>query len=254
MDEPSLNTGIASGDAFISIEGLRGSQFDDTIWGDGNDNALYGEDGDDEIGGLGGNDLIYGGAGDDTLYGGAGDDLLDGGGGSNDQVDYDGAASDYTFTHNADGSVTVSHAVYGNDTLTNIEKVWFYGESALYDIGSLGSSNPTVSVGTGHSNYFGGTESDDLIQFTGGTGNYVDAAGGTDTISFDADIAAFEILGEGDHFTVTNTATGDAVQFTNVEYLTFNDATDVSLDDIVANSNHAPGDTWYDPQPIGGLI
>ncbi len=98
------------------------------------------------------------------------------------------------------------------------------------------------------------TGGDDLIRFSGTTEGFVDAGAGTDTLRFDPDLAEFELGGAGDEYTLTHNATGDTVQFTNVEYLTFNDATDISLDDLVANSNHAPGDTWYDPEPIGGLI
>ena len=43
-------------------------------------------------------------------YGGKGNDYLDGQTGDYNQVDYDGAAGDYTFTRNADGTVTVVSA------------------------------------------------------------------------------------------------------------------------------------------------
>ncbi|MGJ8573381.1 MAG: calcium-binding protein [Hoeflea sp.] len=212
-----------------------------------------GTTGDDYLTGTAGNDAILGGDGDDTLYGGAGDDLLDGQGGAYNQVDYDGAASDYTFTRNADDSVSVSHATYGTDTLKNIDGVWFYGESAWYDLDAL-VPDPNTYVGTGNSGYFGGTTGDDTIIFTGGTGNYVNADAGNDLIVFSGNVADYNIIGQGDHFTIENAAGTDAIQFTEVEYISFGDTGPVSLADIVANSTYSPGDTWFDPEPIGGLI
>jgi Ca2+-binding RTX toxin-like protein len=226
---------------------------DDLIDYNGFDTINTGTSGDDYLTGTAGNDAILGGEGNDTLYGGEGDDLLDGQGGTYNQVDYDGAASDYTFTRNSDDSITVSHATYGTDTLKNIDGVWFYGESAWYDLGAL-APDPNTYVGTGNSGYFGGTAGDDTIIFTGGTGNYVSADAGNDVIVFSGNVADYNILGQGDHFTIENAAGTDAIQFTEVEYISFGDTGPVSLADIVANSTYSPGDTWFDPEPIGGLI
>ncbi|MFJ2488645.1 calcium-binding protein [Pseudomonas sp. NPDC087639] len=78
-------TGIASGDTFYDIEGLRGSQFDDWLDGDSNGNYLEGGAGNDFIRGGEGADHIYGGLASgldgtapqgDTLWGGEGDDVI----------------------------------------------------------------------------------------------------------------------------------------------------------------------------------
>ena len=79
------HTGIALGDTFYDIEGLRGSQFDDWLDGDSNGNYLEGGAGDDFVRGGEGADHIYGGlasgldgaaAQSDMLSGGEGDDVI----------------------------------------------------------------------------------------------------------------------------------------------------------------------------------
>lgn len=59
--------GAAEGDAYIGIENVTGSGFDDSLVGDDGDNTLLGGPGEDEL---------YSGDGADVLDGGAGDDFL----------------------------------------------------------------------------------------------------------------------------------------------------------------------------------
>nr|WP_315383955.1 calcium-binding protein [uncultured Sphingomonas sp.] len=129
-DDDSLIGG--SGDDILYGDDLNNSGNDKLSGGAGND-QLYGRAGNDELHGDAGDDLIDGGAGRDylggdagadTILAGAGDDTIDGGDDS-DTVVFTGNRTDYRFTVNADGSLTLgdlrSGSPDGTDTIRNVE-------------------------------------------------------------------------------------------------------------------------------------
>ena len=80
----AVKYGEAEGDTLTGIEHLVGSEYNDTLAGDGEDNILEGRNGDDVLygGPAGGDDEMYGGNGDDRIFGGKGNDILTGGEGN----------------------------------------------------------------------------------------------------------------------------------------------------------------------------
>ena len=95
--------------------------------GVGSGGTITGTDGDDFLQGTSGDDIIDGGTGKDVINGSAGNDIIKGGDSGYNQIDYDGAPSDYTFTANADGTVTVVKPGGGVDTISDIGGFWFKG-------------------------------------------------------------------------------------------------------------------------------
>lgn len=176
VTHPTLGT-----DTLTSIEGLwfQGEaewySIDDAI-------ALSGG------GGGNGNSLI-GTRNNDVFVDTDGNTLIDGNGGAYNQVDYAGRLQDYTFTRNADGSVTAVHATRGTDTLRDIDGLWFQGEARWVFIddaieatgGGGGNNNPTNGndnlVGTRGNDIFIGSRGNDTIDGNGGAYNQVDYAG-----------------------------------------------------------------------------
>ena len=66
-------------DTLISIEGIRGSTFSDTLIGSTVADQIFGDAGNDQIRGGSGSDILEGGDGKDWLFGGNGWDILRGG-------------------------------------------------------------------------------------------------------------------------------------------------------------------------------
>jgi serralysin len=126
---PGLAAGLgaAVGDWYVSVEGLRGSSFDDTLHGNGGANRLEGGDGHDFLFPMDGNDTVAGGAGNDTIIAGPGADSVNGGSGI-DLVDYslaDGPARIVlpfaVFTPT--GAILRSAGAAAGDSFTEVENV-----------------------------------------------------------------------------------------------------------------------------------
>ncbi len=99
-----------------------------TVTGTSDGDYLVGTDQDDHLIGLAGDDVFFETAGNDTYEGGSG----------YNQVNYDGASTDYTFVENSDGSVTATHTTTSKvDTLIEIGGLWFNSEGAWYGLESL---------------------------------------------------------------------------------------------------------------------
>lgn len=157
-------------------------------------NTIYGTVGDDNLYGTAANDLIIGDDGVDVINGSLGDDTIIGGVGNEyDQVDYTGAgstSSNFTFTDNGDGSVTVVSSQFGQDLLWGIEGIWFGEENQWYSMDDL--INPPTGPGpqpattntiygtVGNDNLYG-TAANDLIIADEGQ-DVINGSTGDDTI------------------------------------------------------------------------
>ncbi len=103
--------GDAQGDSLVSIENLKGSYYNDRLYGDSQQNHLYGEAGNDVIKGGGGKDLLFGGGGDDEIEGGGGKDFILGGPGFDTLT---GGGGPDTFQFNTDDAYPLDRYSTGN--------------------------------------------------------------------------------------------------------------------------------------------
>ncbi len=149
-----------------------------------------------------GDNRLTGSNQNDVFYGDRGNDVINGNGGNYNQVEYDGALIEYTFTRNPDGSVTASHATWGIDTLTDIDGFWFSREQAWYSIDDairLTEGQPAFRLdddgvlnGTPGNDRMIGTNADDF--YYGGTGNdFYNGNGGYNQVNFDGDLADYTV-------------------------------------------------------------
>ncbi|WP_425070179.1 putative Ig domain-containing protein [Roseibium sp.] len=150
-------------------------------------NVITGTDGKETLEGTDGNDILRAGGENDWLENSKGNDVLLGGDGY-DQARFEGAASDYVFRWNKDGSFTATSAEYGVDTLHSINGIWFRGEGKWYrteDLLPQHSSFKTFA-GTDSYEFIYASHGDDIV--VAGAGNdTIQPLGGNDIIFGDGD-------------------------------------------------------------------
>jgi len=181
------------------------------------------------ITGNAGNNRLTGGNQNDVFYGDRGNDVINGNGGNYNQVEYDGALIEYTFTRNADGSTTASHATWGTDTLIDIDGFWFAREQAWYSINDairLTEGQPDFRLdddgvlnGTPGNDRMIGTRVDDF--YYGGTGNdFYNGRGGYNQVNFDGELSDYTVTRNGNAFTFDHPVWGTDT-LTNIDGLWF---------------------------------
>jgi Ca2+-binding RTX toxin-like protein len=213
----------AAGDTMISIEGIAGSNFDD---------SFIGGSGDDQFHGNSGNDSFITGAGNDVVNGGLGFDT----------VDYSASGAGISINL---GAGTASGGDAAGDTLASIESVVGTASGDTL-IGAVGSQ--TLSGGGGIDSIDGGS-GDDILN--GGDGNdLIAAGGGNDVIDGGNNIDTLTLTGNWSDYTISYNAgtqvytiidgrggTGDGIDTAvRVETFQFADGTLSAFDSI----NDAP--------------
>jgi Ca2+-binding RTX toxin-like protein len=224
-----LGSGTASGegsDLLTHVGNITGSNYDDTLTGDGAYNVIFGGPGDDAIsGGTGGPDVLYGGdgndtlhgtsgddqiygeAGNDVLYGEGGDDWLDGGPGDdtllggagsnvldgsvgNDTADYSGQPGGVTADLGAASPQVTDNGAGGIDVLGSVENL--IGSS--YNDTLTGDAGANLIDGGPGSDLLAGGAGDDSLN--GGAGNNtVDYRGSSGGVT--VDLVSGTAMGDG---------------------------------------------------------
>lgn len=150
--------GHAAGDTIVNVEGLRGSDHDDVLYGNNENNVIEGLDGDDYI--VPGGSMVDGTGRTDVVYGGAGFDTVEAG--NSDLGDFFGGA--------------------GIDTISLVNRTNGYGvslgSSSFHSVENIiGSRYGEAIYGDGMNNRLEGRGGDDILSGGGNNDTLIGGAG-----------------------------------------------------------------------------
>ena len=179
-------------------------------------NVVNGTAGNDVFAGTDVDDTIIGNGGSDIFRGSLGDDEIIGNAGRYDELSLAGNSSEYTFTNNGDGTITVTGDRIGTDVLTDIEGVWFRGSKEWFRIEELATSSGLIE-GTAGNDVLFGSDGDDIMIGNGGSDVFRGSLGDDEIIGNAGRYDEFSLAGNSSEYTFTNngdgtiTVTGDRI-------------------------------------------
>jgi len=168
-------------DSVSNVEGIIGSEGDDTLTGDSGDNSLFARGGDDMVSGGGGNDTLAGWSGNDNISGDGGNDLIIGDLG--DDILSGGLGADtYSFATFADASGN-----FGHDTITDFDVAQDILDLELFEITNISDfqaissddgTNTVVTIDAGRTITLNGVT---VAQFSPSNFVFAESSGSTGT-------------------------------------------------------------------------
>ncbi|MCG7392165.1 cadherin domain-containing protein [Microvirga sp. ACRRW] len=170
LDNPSLNSGDAFNDTYVSIENLTGSSHKDRLSGNGANNVLDGGDDNDTLLGGGGQDTLIGGRGNDELDGGTGADTLSGGAG-NDTYFVDDSGDKVVEAIGQGNDIVTASVSYALDATAEVEEL--YAAAGSTPINLTGSNSANKIYGNGGDNILNGGLGADTLQGYAGDDTYI---------------------------------------------------------------------------------